>query len=196
MPGTACVPSWDSPHGGGRVICPRVDCLGRWQGFHGPAGESRSTRLEKRTPLRESTQDTKGKRVIHEGTRSGTGLPDRHRPRPGNPASAPLRGKSDGRRTPRERGRPARILSLRLPLGFPAMRQPVTLPAGTAWARPKQSHGAVAGRPGSRKWPRLCQALCGRDARAPGGLHPMTSSHQRRSIGLRAHWCSFVVRLH
>ena len=30
----------------------------------------------------------------------------------------------------------------------------------------------------------------------PGGLHPMTSSHQRRSIGLSVYSCSFVVRLH
>ena len=72
------------------------------------------------------------------------------------------------RRHPRERGRPARMLSLRLPLSFPAMLQPTALPAGTAWARPKQSHGVVAVRSGSRRWVRLYQDLCGRDARAPG----------------------------
>ena len=71
--------------------------------------------------------------------------------------------------TPRERGRLARMLSLGLPLSFPAMRHPATLPTGTAWARPKQSHGAVAVRSGSRRWVRLYQDLCGRDARAPGG---------------------------
>ena len=81
--------------------------------------------------------------------------------------------------TPRERGRLARMLSLGLPLNFPAMRHPATLPAGTAWARPKQSHGVVAVRSGSRRWVRLYQDLCGRDARAPGGLPPMTGSHQR-----------------
>ena len=48
-------------------------------------------------------------------------------------------------RHPRERGRPARMLSLRLPLSFPAMLQPPALPAGTAWARPKQRRGAAAG---------------------------------------------------
>ena len=48
-------------------------------------------------------------------------------------------------RHPRERGRPARMLSLRLPLSFPAMLQPTALPAGTAWARPKQGQGAAAG---------------------------------------------------
>ena len=47
--------------------------------------------------------------------------------------------------TTRERGRPARMLSLRLPLSFPAMLQPTALPAGTAWARPKQRQGAAAG---------------------------------------------------
>ena len=46
---------------------------------------------------------------------------------------------------PRERGRPARMLSLGLPLSFPAMLQPTALPAGTAWARPKQKQGAAAG---------------------------------------------------
>ena len=40
---------------------------------------------------------------------------------------------------------PARMLSLRLPLSFPAMLQPTALPAGTAWARPKQRQGAAAG---------------------------------------------------
>ena len=77
--------------------------------------------------------------------------------------------------TPRERGRPARILSLCLPLSFPAMRQPTTLPAGTAWDRPKQRHDAVAGRPRSRRWVGLREDLCGRDARAPRGLPPLTS---------------------
>ena len=71
--------------------------------------------------------------------------------------------------TTRERGRPARILSLGLSLSFPAMRHPATLPAGIAWARPKQSHGVVAVRSGSRRWVRLYQDLYGRDARAPGG---------------------------
>ena len=82
-------------------------------------------------------------------------------------------------RHPRERGRPARMLSLRLPLSFPAILQPTALPAGTAWARPKQRQGAAAGRSGWRRWPKLREDLCGRDARAPGGLPPMTGSHQR-----------------
>ena len=48
------------------------------------------------------------------------------------------------RRHPRERGRPARMLSL-LPLSFPAMLQPTALPAGTAWARPKLDSGGGDG---------------------------------------------------
>ena len=44
-----------------------------------------------------------------------------------------------------ERGRPARILSLWPPLSFSAMLQAATLSAGTASARPRESHGAVPG---------------------------------------------------
>ena len=44
-----------------------------------------------------------------------------------------------------ERGRPARILSLWLPLSLSAMLQAATLWAGTASARPKESRGAVPG---------------------------------------------------
>ena len=40
-----------------------------------------------------------------------------------------------------ERGRPARILSLWLPLSFSSMLQAATLSAGTASAKPKESHG-------------------------------------------------------
>ena len=69
----------------------------------------------------------------------------------------------------RERGRPARMHCRCGPLSFPAMRHPAILSAGTAWAGPKQSPGAVdTGRPGWSRLPRLCQDLCGRDARAPG----------------------------
>ena len=68
----------------------------------------------------------------------------------------------------RERGRPARMRSRSVPPSFPAMRHPATPQAGTAWARPKQSPGAVAGRDGWRRWPRLREDVCGRDARAPG----------------------------
>ena len=47
----------------------------------------------------------------------------------------------------RERGRPARMLFRCVPLSFPAMRRPATLPAVTPWAGPEQSPGAIAGRP-------------------------------------------------
>ena len=92
----------------------------------------------------------------------------------------------------RERGRPARMLSRCVPLSFPAMRHPATLPAGTAWARPKQGPGVVAGRAGWRRWPRLCQEMCGRDARAPGwaSSHDVVAAKEvHRSL------CLFVVRL-
>ena len=49
-----------------------------------------------------------------------------------------------------------------------ATLQAATLSAETASAGPKKNHGAVAGRSKWRRWPRLCQAWCGRDARAPG----------------------------
>ncbi len=75
--------------------------------------------------------------------------------------------RSHERKPTRERGRPARMHSRCVPLGFPVMRHPASLPAGTAWARPKQSPGVVAGRPGWMKWPRLYQDGCRRDARAP-----------------------------
>ena len=117
-------------------------------------------------------------------------------------------------RPTRERGRPARMLSLRLPLSFPAMLQPTALPAGTAWARPKESHGAVPGRSKWGRWARLCQALCGRDARAPGkpSFHDIVTPRAPncRSIlaplvveagpsvfgSIRVYWCPLVVRLH
>ena len=88
----------------------------------------------------------------------------------------------------RERGRPARMHFRCVPLSFLAMRHPATLPAGTAWAGPKQSPGAVAGRPGWRRWPRLCQDFCGRDARAPGwaSFHDVATTSEQRCRSIRA----------
>ena len=82
--------------------------------------------------------------------------------------ACPSSSKSDGRMPIRERGRPARMHCRIVPLSFPAMGHPATLPAGTAWARPKQSPGTVASRSRWRRSPRVCQDVCGRDARAPG----------------------------
>ena len=89
----------------------------------------------------------------------------------------------------RERGRPARMHSRCVPLSFPAMRHPATLPTGTAWARPEQSPGAVAGRPGWRRLPRLREDLCGRDARAPGwaSSHDVVAAEE-----VHPYSCSFV----
>ena len=105
-------------------------------------------------------------------------------------------------RHPRERGRPARMLSLRLPLSFPAMLQPTALPAGTAWARPKRGRAPLPVDSGGGDG-KLREDLCGRDARAPG----WASSHDRvtptgqkcqafwRQLSLKEvhqSWCLFV----
>ena len=50
---------------------------------------------------------------------------------------------------------------------FPAMLQAATLWASTPSARPKESQGAVPCCSKWGRWPRLCLAWCGRDARAP-----------------------------
>ena len=94
--------------------------------------------------------------------------------------------------TPRERGRPARILSLGLPLSFPAMLQPATLRIGPSEAEPWRFCPVIQ----LGEMPRLCQVFyAGGTPALPGGLHPITSSHPRRSIVLRVYSCSFVVRL-
>ena len=91
--------------------------------------------------------------------------PPPHQPSPDGSASAtPPQGGSDWAW---ERGRPARILFHWFPLSFRATLQAAATLAGTATSRSKESRGAVAGRSRWRRWPRLCQALCGRDARAP-----------------------------
>jgi len=61
-----------------------------------------------------------------------------------------------------------------VPLMFPAMGHPATLPAGMAWARSKQSSGAVAGLHGWRRWGRLCQCGAGGTPALPGG-HPLAA---------------------
>ena len=93
--------------------------------------------------------------------------------------------------TTRERGRPARMHSRSVPLSFPAMWHPATQPAGTPWAGPKQSPGAVAGRARWRSWPRLCQDVCGRDARAPGWA---SSPDAVAANEVHRYLCLFAVR--
>ena len=81
-------------------------------------------------------------------------------------------------RHPRERGRPARMLSLRLPLSFPAMLQPTALPAGTAWGRSRGRAPLPVDSGGGDG--RSCGRICaGGTPALPGGLPPMTGSHQR-----------------
>ena len=141
-------------------------------------------RVEKSYPRRDTKDD--------QGPPSVAALPHRHGLRPGELARAPLSSKCDGRRPTRERGRPARMQSRCVPLSFPAMRRPATLPEGTPWARPKQSPGPAAGRSEWSEWARLCQRCAGGTPALPDGLHPMTSSQQSRSIGLRVYsWFVF-----
>ena len=130
--------------------------------------------------------------------------------------------------TPRERGRLARMLSLGLPLSFPAMRQPAP-PAGGNRMGPAEAEagrrcrlipveemaeaagGFVrAGRPRSRVGfkhaPPKFLFTAGTPA-LPGGLPPMTGSHQGGKIAgafrgrlwlkeVHRSSCPFVVRLH
>ena len=95
-----------------------------------------------------------------------------------SPAKHPPRRRRDG--IAWERGRPARILSLWPPLSFSAMLQAATLWAGTAAAKPKESHGAVP--VGAGGTPAL-----------PGSHHPMTSSRQGHKIA-EASWCRLWLK--
>ena len=74
----------------------------------------------------------------------------------------------------RERGRPARMHFRYVPLSFSAMRRPATLPAGMAWARPRQSPDEVACRAGWRRWARPRQCGAGGTPALPGG-HPLAA---------------------
>ena len=122
-----------------------------------------------------STKSHEGPRrdTKRDGSAASTGL------WPGNPAGAPSRSKSDGRRPPRERGRPARMQSRCVPLSFPAMPQPTPCRRERHGLGPMQSPGAVAGRAGWWRLPRLCQDTCaGGTLALPGGLHPVTLRYQ------------------
>ena len=120
-------------------------------------------------------------------------------PSPANPwptATGPLeRGSPPGRaRLPGDASlRHPGYRRCRQPAAFAAWRPPsvsailqaATLSAGTASSRRKGSNGAVSGR---SKWGRsakLCRALCGRDARAPGWCHSLPRSLLCAKIALR-----------
>ena len=81
-----------------------------------------------------------------------------------------------------ERGRPARILSLWPRLSFSAMLQAATLSAGTASARPKESHGAVPVDPSGGDGRGCARLGAGGTPALPGSRHPMTSSQQGHQI--------------
>ena len=114
---------------------------------------------------------------------------------PGKPARAPLNSKSEGRKPTRERGRPARMHSRCVPLSFPAMGHRATLPAGTEWLGRSRVLAPLWVDPGTADGRGCARTCAGGTPALPGGLHPMTSSQQRRSIGIRVYSCSFVVRL-
>ena len=80
----------------------------------------------------------------------------------------------------RERGRPARMLSRCVPLSFPAMRHPATLPAGTAWARPKHNivtnSNGVYLRPVQSITVFIIIGLCEFRRRLTGLQHPLKST--------------------
>ena len=84
----------------------------------------------------------------------------------------------------RERGRPARMLSRSVLLSFPAMRHPATCR--------RERHGLGRSRvlaplpvePGGGDGRGCAKNCAGGTPALPGGLHPMTSSQQSRSIGL------------
>ena len=161
------------------------------KGHELPLFHSRMIRTVARGPgLRANGSFPKGARRLSEKS-PGAHPPHRINPSPGGSASAtPPQGGSD---CPGSAGVPPRILCLWPPLSFSAMLQAATLSAGTAAARPKERHGAVPGWSKWGRWPRLCQALCGRDARAPRSHHPMTSSHQGHEIA-DAFWCRLSLK--
>ena len=97
-------------------------------------------------------------------------------------------------RHPRERGRPARMLSLRLPLSFPAMLQPTALPAGTACGPAEAEAGRRSRLIPSGGDGRSCARLCaGGTPALPASLHPMTSSHQGHKMA-EALWCCLSLK--
>ena len=141
-------------------------------------------RVEKSDPRRNTKDD--------EGPPSVTALPHRHGLRPGKPARAPLRSKSDERRRPpgarASRPHAVPLRAAQFPCdtapGYPAGGN--AMGSSEAESRPRCRSTRV------ERMGEALPALCGRDARVPGGLHPMTSSLQWRSIGLRVYsWVIF-----
>ena len=81
-----------------------------------------------------------------------------------------------------------------LPLSFPAMRQPATLPAGTAWPGQSRALEPLPVDPGGGDG-RGCARICaGGTPALPGGPHPVTLSRQGRSVRLCVHsWFAFML---
>ena len=139
-----------------------ASCVG---GIRKPASDHRSGELGLQQPLVLFMLSIH----VHHGQnidpRRGSGVPPTDQSLPGGSVSAvPLQG---GVIAPGSAGVPPASFSFWGSLSISATLQAATTLAKTATAKPKENQGAVAGRSKCRSWPRLRQALCGRDARAP-----------------------------
>ena len=145
----------------------------------------------------------KGARRLSE--KSPARHPPPHQPSPGGSASAtPPQGGSDCpgsagvppascSLSPGSAGVPPAYLFLWPPLSFSAMLQAATLWAGTAAARPKESHGAVPVDPSGGDGRGCARLGAGGTPALPGSRHPMTSSHQGHQIA-EAFWCRLWLK--
>ena len=136
-----------------RPVCP---------GIRKPASDGRPGQIGLQQLLVLSIHVNHGQNI---DPRRGSGVPPTDQSLPGGSASAvPLQG---GVIAPGSAGVPPASFFLMGSLSISATLRAATTLAGTATARPRESQGAVAGRSKWRSCPRLCHALCGRDARAP-----------------------------
>ena len=108
-----------------------------------------------------------------------TALPHRQGCGPASRRTPPRGARAIGRGAPRERGRPARMLSRYVQLSFPAMGDPA---GGYGWGSAEAESWCRCRSSRVEELGQTLPVLCGRDARAPGGLHSVTSSQQGRSI--------------
>ena len=108
---------------------------------------------------------------------------------PDSPTTAPSGGPHPGARASR-------------PHALPLRHRSVSLRCGTRPLCRRVRHGLGRSRvpaplpvePGGGDGRGCANNCAGGTPALPGGLHPLTSSHQRSSIGIRVHGCSLVVR--
>ena len=98
------------------------------------------------------------------------------------PTDQSLPGGSASATPPGSAGVPPASFSFWGSLSISATLRAATTLAKTATAKPKENQGAVAGRSKCRSWPRLRQALCGRDARAPRKPSSPVLCNPRRNL--------------